>query len=75
MDKTGEDLLKHDTGVTRGHKWKLKKERCIRDIRKYSFPQRTITIWNGLEENIVNATRVHCFKARLDKVRYQGGTQ
>ena len=75
MDKTGEDLLKRDTGVTRGHKWKLKKERCIRDIRKYSFPQRTITIWNGLEEDIVNATRVHCFKARLDKVRYQGGTQ
>ena len=75
MDKTGEDLLKRDTRITRGHGKKLKKERCVRDIKKYSFPHRVITVWHGLDEHTVNASSVHCFKARLDRVRYQGGTQ
>ena len=75
MDKTGEDLIKRDTGITRGHEKKLKRERCLKDIKKYSFPHRAVTAWNGLDEVIVNATSVHSFKARLDKARYQGGTQ
>ena len=75
MDRTGEDLLKLETRDTRGHGKKLKKERYVRDIKKYSFPHRAVELWNGLDEGIVNAASVHCFKARLDKVRYQGGTQ
>lgn len=75
MDKCGRDLLKRDTRATRGHGKKLKKERCIRDKKKYSFPHRTVDLWNGLDEDIVNAESVHCFKARLDKARYQGGIQ
>ena len=75
MDRTGEDLLKLDERATRGHGKKLKKERCDRDIKKYSFPHRAVDLWNGLDEGIVNAASVQCFKARLDKVRYQGGTQ
>ena len=75
MDRTGEDLLKLDERATRGHGKKLKKERCDRDIKKHSFPHRAVDLWNGLDEGIVNAASVHCFKARLDKVRYQGGTQ
>ena len=33
---------------TRGHSWALAKERCILDIRKYAFSQRTINEWNRL---------------------------
>ena len=75
MDRIGEHLLKLDMRDTRGHDKKLKKERCVRDIKKYSFPHRAIDLWNDLEKSIVNADSVHCFKARLDKLRYQGGTQ
>ena len=75
MDKSGMDLIKLDTRVSRGHGKKLKKESCRRDRKKYSFPHRTVDVWNGLEEDIVNADSVHCFKAGLDKIRYQGGTQ
>ena len=75
LDRTGEDLLNRDTSVTRGHGRKLKKERCLRDIKKFSFPHRTVGMWNGLEEDIVNAASMHSFKARLDKIRYQGRNQ
>ena len=73
MDRIGEDLLKLDTGSTRGHSKKLKKERCVRDIKKYSFPHRVVDTWNGLEEGVVQATSVHRFKAELDKSRSRDG--
>ena len=66
MDRIGEDLLTLDNGSTRGHSKKLKKERCVRDIKKYSFPHRVVDAWNGLEESVVQAVSVHKFKAELD---------
>ncbi len=47
LDRKCEDLLKLDTGSTRGHGRKLKKKRCLRDIKKYSFPHRVVNAWNG----------------------------
>ena len=44
----------------------MKKERCVRDIKKYSFPHRVVNAWNGLEEDVVNAISVHKFKTELD---------
>ena len=73
LDRMGEDLLELDGGNTRGHGKKLKKERCIRDIKKYSFPHRVVNIWNGLEEDVVNAISVHKFKAELDKLSCRDG--
>ena len=35
---------------TRGHGRKIRKGRCVSDIKKYSFPYRTIDIWNGLKK-------------------------
>ncbi len=61
-----------------GH-WKYKgtcrkwKERCLRDIKKYSFPHRVVNAWNGLEEDVVNAISVHKFKTELDKLRSRDG--
>ena len=40
------------------------------DIKKYSFPHRTIDILNGLREEVVAANSVHMFKEKLDKYGY-----
>ncbi|MPC14150.1 hypothetical protein E2C01_006907 [Portunus trituberculatus] len=42
----------------------------VRNIKKFSFPHRTVDIWNGLSEEIVTAETVHKFKEKLDKCRY-----
>ncbi len=50
---------------TRGNSKKLKKRICRRDIKKYSFPHRSITTWNGLDEETVCAKMIHEFKGRV----------
>ena len=65
-----EDLFVWDRSATRGHGKKLKKSRCLRDIKKYSFPYRTVDAWNGLEPEIVQAKSIHEFKMKLDNIRY-----
>ena len=34
------------------------------DVRKFSFSQRTITVWNNLSTECVDASRVNMFKNR-----------
>lgn len=41
---------------------KVKKFRCLSDIKKYSFPHHTIVIWNDLREEVVTAKSAHMFK-------------
>lgn len=59
---------------TRGHGRKLKVTTCRRDIKKFSFPHRSIEAWNGLEGEVVCATNIHDFKEKLDKNSYGNGT-
>ena len=71
------DLLMREEIVgrsTRGHSMKLRKGRCLRDVKKYSFPQRCVEMWNELSEEVISAKSVHSFKERLDKYRYGDGT-
>ena len=35
-----------DIKITRSHNFKLVKEQSRLDVRKYSFSQRTINVWN-----------------------------
>ena len=63
-------MAERETGYFRGHKKKLVKGRCLKNTKKYSFPQRTIDIWNGLSEVTVTAESVHSFKAKLNMERY-----
>ena len=63
-------MAEKETGYFRGHKKKLIKRRCLKNTKKYSFPQRTIDIWNGLSEVTVTAESVHSFKAKLNMERY-----
>ena len=55
---------------TRGHMKKLRKSQCLGDVKKYSFPHRTVEIWNNLKEEVVEAKSVHMFKEKLDKFQY-----
>ncbi|MPC60474.1 hypothetical protein E2C01_054519 [Portunus trituberculatus] len=57
---------------TRGHSKKIMNSQCLRNIKKFSFPNRMMDIWNGLsEEEIVAAESEHTFKEKLDKCRYR----
>ena len=43
------------------------------DVRKYSFSQRTINVWNKLSTDCVHATSVNVFKNRIDKYLVKAG--
>ena len=69
-----EDMFVRDTRSTRGHSKKLMKTRCVKDVKKYSFPYRCIDTWNALDDETVHAKTVSKFKEILDKKRYGDGT-
>ena len=48
--------------ITRGHNFTLVKKQSRLDVRKYSFSQRTINVWNKLSTDCVHATSVNVFK-------------
>lgn len=71
IDRQDLVLLANEEGRrTRGHSKKIRKSKCSGDIRKYSFPHRTVDIWNGLSEEVVAADNVHKFKEKLDRWRH-----
>lgn len=69
-----EELFIWVTRSARGHGKRFKKEVCRSDISKYSFPQRNMDIWNGLDGDIVHANSGGEFKKGLDEKRYGDGT-
>ena len=68
IDLLDRDLIKLDSNnYLRGHGKKLTKEICLGDVRKYSFPHRSIDRWNKLSKDIVEAECVNQMKVRYDK--------
>ena len=55
-------------GRTRGHSKKLARRRSKKDIRKFSFPTRSIEKWNALPEEVVCAKTIHSFKEKYDQM-------
>ena len=51
---------------TRGHEINLVKDQCRLDVRKYSFPQRTVNEWYTLSTDCITASSVNMFKNKLD---------
>ena len=51
-----------ESKITRGHNYTLVKKQSRLDVRKYSFSQRTINVWNKLSEECVHATSANMFK-------------
>ena len=42
-------------------------------IKKYSFSQRTINVWNNLSTDCVHASSVNMFKNKIDKYLVKAG--
>ena len=59
--------------VTRGHNNTLVKKQSRSDVRKYSFSQRTIYVWNKLSTDCVHAGSVNMLKNKLDKYLVKAG--
>ena len=56
---------------TRGHEFKLRKQRCNSGLRQHFFTQRVTDQWNNLPDDVVQAPSVNAFKNRLDSVMQQ----
>ena len=60
--------------ITRGHNYTLvKKNQSGLDVRKYSFSQRTINVWNNLSTDCVQASSFSMFKNKIDKYLVKAG--
>ena len=53
--------------TTRGHQYTLFQGRSVKEVRRRSFTQRVIPIWNSLPSKVVEAEMTDTFKVRLDK--------
>ena len=56
-----------ESKITRGHNFTLVKKQRRLDVRKFSFSQRSINVWNILSTECVHASSVNVFKNRIDK--------
>ena len=63
-----------ESKITRGHNYTLVKKQSRLDVRKYSFSQRTINVWNNLSTDCVHASSsVNMFKNKIDKYLVETG--
>ena len=54
---------------TRGHTWKIVKQRNNLDVRKYFFSSRVVDRWNKLRQTDIDCESINGFKNKLDKLR------
>ena len=59
--------------ITGGHNFALVKKQSRLDVRKFSFSQRTINVWNKLSTEYVRASSVNVFKNKIDKYLVKAG--
>ena len=59
-----------ESKITRGHTYTLAKKQSRLDVRKYSFSQRTINVWNKLSTDCVHASSVNMLDKYLAKAGY-----
>ena len=62
-----------ESKITRGHNFTLVKKQSRLDVRKFSFSQRTINVWNKLSEECVHASIANMFKNIIDKYLVKAG--
>ena len=65
--EVAEGLLTMNPRVSRGHQFKLTKERAMLNIRKYYFTNRVVDLWNNLPKWVVEANDTKCFERNLDQ--------
>ena len=49
----------YECKITRGHNYTLVKRQSRLDVRKYSFSQKTINVWNKVSTDCVHASSVN----------------
>ena len=61
-------ISRHDNyrDTSRGHQYKIFKQHCRLNIRKYFFSQRVIEEWNSLSEDTVAVETVNAFKKKIE---------
>ena len=59
--------------ITSGHNFTLVKKQSRLDVRKFSFSQRSINVWNKLSTECVHASSANVFKNRIDKYLAKAG--
>ena len=62
-----------ESKITRGHNYTLVKKQSRLDVRKYSFAQRTIHVWNNLSTDCVHASSVNMLKNKIYKYLVEAG--
>ena len=62
-----------ESKIPRGHNFTLVKKQSRLDVRKFSFSQRSINVWNKLSTECVRASSVNVFKNRIDKYLVKAG--
>ena len=62
-----------ESKINRGYNYTLVKKQSRLDVRKYSFSQRTINVWNKLSTDCVHASSVNMFKNKIDKYLAKAG--
>ena len=64
--KVAPELIYNINKVTRGNDFRLLKNRSHYDLRKFSFTNRIVNIWNSLSNAVVDVKFVEVFKYRRD---------
>ena len=59
--------------ITRGHNFTLVKKQSRLDVRKFSYSQRTINVWNKLSTECVHASSSNVFKNRIGEYLVKAG--
>ena len=59
--------------ITGEHNFTLVKKQSRLDVRKFSFSQKTINVWNKLSTECVHASSVNMFKNKIDKYLVKAG--
>ena len=62
-----------ESKITRGHNFTLVKKQSRLDVRKFSFSQMTINVWNKLPAECVQASSINMFNNRIDKYLVEAG--
>lgn len=69
------DLITWDEKTARRYESKLRQTRCLKDVKKYSFPNRCIDQLNSLDKDVVTPEKNIMFKVKFDQLRFRGGPQ
>ena len=62
-----------ESKITGGHNFTLVKKQSRLDVRKFSFSQRTINVWNKLSTECVHDSSVNMFKNEIDMYLVKAG--